>query len=64
MEKEPLTLFRMRLIRITAFHYSENPPLFMLDHFFKEIAPDCFSNNSISAGLVNNEPLRAYVMLL
>lgn len=33
-------------------------------HIFREIAPDQFKNNGISASLVNNEPLRAYVMLL
>lgn len=33
-------------------------------HFFREVAPDCFANNSISQSLVGNEPLRAYVLLL
>ncbi len=33
------------------------------NHIFMEISPDCFANNVISATLVNNEPLRAYVMM-
>jgi hypothetical protein len=33
-------------------------------HIFREVAPDQYANNAISASLVANEPLRAYVMLL
>lgn len=33
-------------------------------HIFKEVAPDVFANNSISAALVSNEPLTAYILLL
>lgn len=33
-------------------------------HVFSEPAPDAFANNRISAALVNNEPLRAYILLL
>ena len=32
-------------------------------HMFREIAADVYANNAISAALVNNEPLRAYVLL-
>ena len=32
-------------------------------HIFREVAPNVFANNVISAALVNNEPLRAYVLL-
>ena len=32
-------------------------------HIFKEVASDVFANNAISAALVKNEPLRAYVLL-
>ena len=32
-------------------------------HIFQEVSPDVFANNVISAALVDNEPLRAYVML-
>ncbi|KAI1324237.1 S-adenosyl-L-methionine-dependent methyltransferase [Xylariaceae sp. FL0255] len=32
-------------------------------HVFREIGEDVFANNAISAALVNNEPLRAYIML-
>lgn len=32
-------------------------------HIFREVAPDVFANNVTSAALVNNEPLRAYVLL-
>ncbi|KAK4695820.1 hypothetical protein P7C71_g1995, partial [Lecanoromycetidae sp. Uapishka_2] len=32
------------------------------NHIFKETQPNTFANNVISAALVNNEPLRAYVM--
>ncbi|KAI5814555.1 S-adenosyl-L-methionine-dependent methyltransferase [Pyronema omphalodes] len=32
-------------------------------HLFKEVAPDVFANNSVTAKLVGNEPLRAYIML-
>jgi hypothetical protein len=33
-------------------------------HIFKETGPDRFANNDISAALVNNEPLRAYIVML
>lgn len=33
-------------------------------HVFREVGPDVFANNDISACLVDNEPLRAYIMLL
>lgn len=33
-------------------------------HIFREVRPDVFANNSISESLVNNEPLRAYILLL
>ncbi|KND89113.1 Sterigmatocystin 8-O-methyltransferase [Tolypocladium ophioglossoides CBS 100239] len=33
-------------------------------HIFQEIGPDVFGNNAISELLVNNEPLRAYILLL
>lgn len=33
-------------------------------HIFREVAPDCFANNRISAVLVGNEPLRAYILML
>lgn len=33
-------------------------------HIFKQTGPDMFANNRISAALVENEPLRAYVLLL
>lgn len=32
-------------------------------HIFREVAPDVFANNVTSAALVDNEPLRAYVLL-
>ncbi|KAI1335920.1 S-adenosyl-L-methionine-dependent methyltransferase [Xylariaceae sp. FL0016] len=32
-------------------------------HIFDEVRPDCFTNNRISAALVGNEPLRAYILL-
>ncbi|KAL8717981.1 MAG: hypothetical protein Q9225_004840 [Loekoesia sp. 1 TL-2023] len=32
-------------------------------HVFQETQPNVFANNSISAALVGNEPLRAYIML-
>ncbi|KAF3190679.1 hypothetical protein TWF788_008200 [Orbilia oligospora] len=32
-------------------------------HVFREVAEDVFTNNPISAALVKNEPLRAYVLL-
>ncbi|KAL4940293.1 hypothetical protein BDV06DRAFT_230434 [Aspergillus oleicola] len=32
-------------------------------HVFKQIGPDHFANNRISAALIKNEPLRAYVQL-
>jgi hypothetical protein len=32
-------------------------------HIFREVAPEVFANNVTSVVLVNNEPLRAYVML-
>ncbi|EPS43342.1 hypothetical protein H072_2599 [Dactylellina haptotyla CBS 200.50] len=32
-------------------------------HIFREISDDVFANNDISASLVNNEPLRAYILL-
>jgi hypothetical protein len=31
-------------------------------HIFREIAEDVFVNNSISASLVGNDPLRAYCL--
>ena len=34
------------------------------NHIFQESAPGVFDNNRISASLVNDEPLRAYIMLL
>jgi hypothetical protein len=33
-------------------------------HIFKEVQPDRFANNVVSAALVNNEPLRAYIVML
>lgn len=33
-------------------------------HVFSEVGEDVFANNAISAALVNNEPLRAYILLL
>ena len=33
------------------------------NHIFREVATDVFANNVTSAALVNNEPLRAYVLL-
>ncbi|EEY23686.1 conserved hypothetical protein [Verticillium alfalfae VaMs.102] len=33
-------------------------------HIFTEVEPDVFANNAVSAGLVDNEPLRAYILLL
>jgi hypothetical protein len=33
-------------------------------HIFKEVQPDRFANNGVSAALVNNEPLRAYIVML
>lgn len=33
-------------------------------HIFSEKAEDVFTNNAISASLVDNEPLRAYILLL
>lgn len=33
-------------------------------HIFQEVEPNTFANNRISATLVGNEPLRAYVLLL
>lgn len=33
-------------------------------HVFREVGPDVFANNDVSASLVDNEPLRAYIMLL
>lgn len=32
-------------------------------HLFRETADDVFSNNIITKSLVNNDPLRAYVLL-
>ncbi|PMD30938.1 S-adenosyl-L-methionine-dependent methyltransferase [Hyaloscypha variabilis F] len=32
-------------------------------HVFDEVAPDVYTNNQTSAALVNNEPLRAYILL-
>ncbi|KAI9688867.1 MAG: hypothetical protein M1822_001224 [Bathelium mastoideum] len=32
-------------------------------HIFKEVQPDCFANNDVSAALVHNEPLRAYIVM-
>ena len=33
-------------------------------HIFKEVQPDRFANNHVSAALVGNEPLRAYIVML
>ena len=33
-------------------------------HVFEEVAPDVYANNHTSAALINNEPLRAYILLL
>jgi hypothetical protein len=33
-------------------------------HIFKEMEDGVFANNAISAGLVHNEPLRAYIAML
>jgi hypothetical protein len=33
-------------------------------HIFHEKDEDVFTNNKISSSLVDNEPLRAYIMLL
>ena len=33
------------------------------NHIFMETSTDCFANNIISAALVNNEPLRAYILM-
>lgn len=33
-------------------------------HIFKEVQPDRFANNEVSAALVKNEPLRAYIVML
>ncbi|KAI2488246.1 O-methyltransferase A [Pyrenophora tritici-repentis] len=32
-------------------------------HIFKEVQPDRFANNHVSAALVGNEPLRAYIVM-
>ncbi|CRK45149.1 hypothetical protein BN1723_016488 [Verticillium longisporum] len=32
-------------------------------HIFTEVEPDVFANNAVSAWLVDNEPLRAYILL-
>ncbi|GFF50688.1 sterigmatocystin 8-O-methyltransferase [Aspergillus udagawae] len=32
-------------------------------HIFQEVSPNMFANNTISAALVNNEPLRAYIIM-
>ncbi|THC94252.1 hypothetical protein EYZ11_006261 [Aspergillus tanneri] len=32
-------------------------------HVFQEVLPSVFANNTISAALVNNEPLRAYIIM-
>ena len=32
------------------------------NHIFAELSPDHFANNTISTALVNNEPLRAYIL--
>ncbi|KAM5383754.1 hypothetical protein ACJZ2D_001743 [Fusarium nematophilum] len=32
-------------------------------HIFREVGPDVFANNIVSARLVSNEPLRAYILL-
>ncbi|KAL2869086.1 O-methyltransferase tpcA [Aspergillus lucknowensis] len=32
-------------------------------HVFQEVRPNVFGNNTISAALVNNEPLRAYIIM-
>lgn len=33
------------------------------NHIFMETSADCFANNVVSAALINNEPLRAYVLM-
>lgn len=33
-------------------------------HIFREINDGVFANNAISGGLVDNEPLRAYIAML
>lgn len=33
-------------------------------HVFREVSEDRFANNAVSAALVNNEPLRAYILML
>lgn len=33
-------------------------------HIFREVGPDRFANNRVSAALVGNEPLRAYILML
>lgn len=33
-------------------------------HIFQEVQPNVFANNTISAALVDNEPLRAYIVML
>ena len=33
-------------------------------HVFDEVKPDVYANNATSSALVNNEPLRAYLLLL
>lgn len=33
-------------------------------HVFEEVAQDTYANSYTSAALVNNEPLRAYILLL
>ncbi|KAF2637243.1 O-methyltransferase A [Massarina eburnea CBS 473.64] len=32
-------------------------------HIFREVQPDRFANNGVSAALVDNEPLRAYIVM-
>ena len=32
-------------------------------HIFIETSTECFANNVVSAALVNNEPLRAYILM-
>lgn len=33
-------------------------------HIFREVQPNIFANNTISAALLDNEPLRAYIVML
>lgn len=33
-------------------------------HIFKELKDNIFANNNVSAALIHNEPLRAYIVML